>query len=151
MAKTLSHILESTLDKSALQKVRVKVDPTFTNTHNITFDIASDYEGYILEEGDDIVKVLVVRADDTTQSDIMDIPTDSIELISSQISENFTDFKDYFTQSIIYTCGKRQPISESIISMIRDAVDPLELRNVCELLNIDENELLRHYEEYVKL
>jgi len=86
-------IIENNLKKTALKRVRIKVDPSLVcQTEDLSQ--CDGYEGYILAETGDVPKVLVMSPDGV--SSVMDIPQQFLQmLMSDEESEALRAFKEY--------------------------------------------------------
>ena len=86
-------IIENNLKKTALKRVRIKVDPSLVcQTEDLSQ--CDGYEGYILAETGDVPKVLVMSPDGV--SSVMDIPQQFLQmLMSDEESEALRAFKHY--------------------------------------------------------
>jgi hypothetical protein len=85
-------ILES-LQKVALKKVRIKVDP-INVSQSADLSNCNGYEGYVLAEDQEITKVLVITPDQENDMSIMDIPNEHLEQLAN-INENLTALKEF--------------------------------------------------------
>jgi len=106
-------ILES-LKKTALKRVRIKVDPALV-TKEADFSRCDGYEGYVLEEGKGHLKILVINP----ELGIEDIPIEFIEAIADQADyDSFCLLKEYIIKSLLHD-GKTE--SDPIIEQIRNS------------------------------
>jgi len=85
-------ILES-LQKVALKKVRIKVDP-INVSQGADLSNCNGYEGYVLAEDREITKVLVITPDQENDMSIMDIPNEHLEQLAN-VNENLTALKEF--------------------------------------------------------
>lgn len=98
-----SQIIKESLEKTALRKVRIKVDPAMVS---VTQDFANvdGYEGYILAEGVGKLKILVLSPD----MPIEDIPVEFIEAIAEEDKlETFEELKSFILSEMI-KCGTQE-------------------------------------------
>jgi hypothetical protein len=91
------NIILETLNKTALKKVRIKVDPALINS-GIDLSKINGYEGYILAEGVGKLKILVLSPELT----IDDIPEEFIEAIAEDDKlETFEELKSYILSEML--------------------------------------------------
>ena len=116
-------ILES-LKKTGLKRIRIKVDPLFAD--KLDFKNAASYEGYVLNECESKLKILVVPDGVTLD----DIPEDMIEYIaqdgdgcgcsdseSMDVDEDqFNNLKQFIIQTIAPVKGSDSPVCQQIIN-----------------------------------
>jgi len=89
-------ILES-LKKTALKRIRVKVDPALVSAE-ADFSRIDGYEGYVLEEGKSHLKILVL----TPELGIEDVPIEFIEAIADDAAnDTFCSLKEYIVNKFI--------------------------------------------------
>ena len=92
-----NRIIEESLKKTALKRIRIKVDPALVNA---SADLAGldGYEGYVLEECMGKLKVLVLTPD----MPIHDIPEEFIEMLTTQHDMDvFEEFKAFAIKNLI--------------------------------------------------
>jgi hypothetical protein len=90
-------LLETYLNKiTALQRVRVKIDPS-TISHTDDLSECPSYEGYVLEENNDIIKVLMIQP----TVGIEHIPAASVELADDSCEATvFDELKHFILQKL---------------------------------------------------
>lgn len=93
-----NRIITESLNNIALKRVRIKVDPA---SINVTADLTKcdGYEGYVLAECDDLMKVLVVQPNDDGSMSIMDIPNEYLEMLTN-IKQNLEDIKRFIITAL---------------------------------------------------
>jgi len=88
-------ILES-LKKTALKRIRIKVDPACVSAE-ADFSNIDGYEGYVLEEGKSHLKILVI----TPELGIQDVPIEFIEAIADDADyDSFCSLKEYIVKTL---------------------------------------------------
>lgn len=143
MSSPFHTLVEGIFKKSDLQKVRIKVDPAKACEDN-EYTLNRGYEGYILREKDGIAKVFIVKSDEPAS--IMDIPSADLEPTTSS-SSSYDMFKELFLQYLEHD-GLIQS-NPKVVDIIIQSSDPVELRQLCDYLNIDESYLLKCYESFI--
>lgn len=89
-------ILES-LKKTALKRIRIKVDPALVSAE-ADFSKVDGYEGYVLEEGKGHLKILVL----TPELSIEDLPPEFIETLAAQADyDSFCLFKSFLIRTLV--------------------------------------------------
>lgn len=90
-------IIEESLNKTALKRVRIKVDPAKISTEHDLSKV-DGYEGYILAEGVGTLKILVLSPEMT----VNDIPEEFIEAIAEDDKlETFEELKNYILSEML--------------------------------------------------
>ena len=90
-------IIQESLKKTALKRIRIKVDPALVNA-SADLTGLDGYEGYVLEECMGKMKVLVLTPDML----IHDIPEEFIEMLSTQHDADvFEEFKAFAIKNLI--------------------------------------------------
>lgn len=90
-------IIEESLNKTALKRVRIKVDPAKISTEHDLSKV-DGYEGYILAEGVGTLKILVLSPEMTVD----DIPEEFIEAIAKDDKlETFEELKSYILSEML--------------------------------------------------
>jgi len=106
-------IFES-LKKTALKRIRVKVDPALVSAE-ADFSKIDGYEGYVLEEGKSHLKILIL----TPELGIEDVPVEFIEAIADDADQDyFNSLKEYIIRKILST-GKVE--NDPIIQQIKNS------------------------------
>lgn len=90
-------LFETSFNKlTALQRVRVKVDP-LTVLHADDLSECPSYEGYVLEENNGVIKILMVQP----SVGIENIPVNNIEPVENDCEMNiFDELKHYILQDL---------------------------------------------------
>lgn len=92
-------IIEESLNKTALRKIRIKVDPAKISAEQDLSKV-DGYEGYILAEGVGKLKILVL----TPELSLEDIPEEFIEAIAEDDKlETFEELKSYILSEMLKT------------------------------------------------
>jgi len=73
-------VIEESLKKTALKRIRVKVDPALV-TAGVDFSKVDGYEGYVLEECMGRLRVLVLSPD----MPICDLPEEMLEIVQIRL------------------------------------------------------------------
>jgi hypothetical protein len=90
-------IIQESLKKTALKRIRIKVDPALVNA-SADLTGLDGYEGYVLEECMGKMKVLVLTPD----MHIHDIPEEFIEMLSTQHDADvFEEFRAFAIKNLI--------------------------------------------------
>jgi hypothetical protein len=90
-------IIQESLKKTALKRIRIKVDPALVNA-SADLTGLDGYEGYVLEECMGKMKVLVLTPD----MPIHDIPEEYIQMLSTQHDADvFEEFKAFAIKNLI--------------------------------------------------
>ena len=90
-------IIQESLKKTALKRIRIKVDPALVNA-SADLTGLDGYEGYVLEECMGKMKVLVLTPD----MPIHDIPEEFIEMLSTQHDADvFEEFQSFAIKNLI--------------------------------------------------
>lgn len=90
-------IIEESLKKTALKRIRIKVDPALVNA-SADLKGLDGYEGYVLEECMGKLKVLVLTPD----MSIHDIPEECMEMFATQHDMDvFDEFKAFAIKNLI--------------------------------------------------
>lgn len=132
-----SNIIEQALNNTSLKRVRMKTDPIDrTNPQS-----SSPYEGYIIEENEGVMKIMVI-APDIDQQTVMDVPSCDLEPASGK---TFDDFKQ-FVMSYIFN-KKSCDHAESTKSNILNASDIQHLEAFMKEQGIERSE----FEQITKL
>ena len=85
------HVLESALSNTQLKRVRMKTDPRDRTNPGIS----SAYEGYIIEEEEGIVRIMVMNPDPS--QGVMELPLDQLE----PSGNTFSMFKQFIIKYIL--------------------------------------------------
>jgi len=109
-------ILES-LQQATLKRVRIKVDPANVT---VTANLANcdGYEGYVLSECGDAVKVLVISPDQDNTMSVIDIPSEYIQ----NINPNLEEVKQFLISSL--NLQEDDPLLQQIITS--SSIDDVE-------------------------
>jgi hypothetical protein len=92
-----NRIIEESLKKTALKRIRIKVDPALVNA-SADLTGLDGYEGYVLEECMGKLKVLVLTPDMA----VHDIPEQFIEMLVTQHDMDvFEEFKAFAIKNLI--------------------------------------------------
>jgi len=113
-------ILES-LQKVALKKVRIKVDP-INVSQNADLSNCDGYEGYVLAEDQEITKVLVITPDQEGDMSIMDIPNEYLERLAN-INENLAALKEFIVLAL--DIANDDPLIQNISAC--ESIDDVEV------------------------
>lgn len=90
-------IIEESLNKTALKRIRIKVDPALV-TAGTELKGLDGYEGYVLEECMGKIRVLVLTPD----MSVHDIPEEFIETFAAKHDHDvFEEFKAFAIQNLI--------------------------------------------------
>jgi len=90
-------ILES-LQKTALKKVRIKVDPINVSS-NADLTRCNGYEGYVLAEDQEITKVLLVLPDQDGNMSVIEVPNEHLEMLHNA-AQNLEALKQFIILSL---------------------------------------------------
>lgn len=106
-------IIEESLQKTALKKIRIKVDPAKISAEQDLSKV-DGYEGYILAEGVGKLKILVL----SPEMSIEDIPIECLEAIAEDDKvETFEELKGFILSEMLKTGTKEgDPILCNIAS-----------------------------------
>jgi len=92
-----NRIIEESLKKTALKRIRIKVDPALVNA-SADLTGLDGYEGYVLEECMGKLKILVLTPDMA----VHDIPEQFIEMLATQHDMDvFEEFKAFAIKNLI--------------------------------------------------
>ena len=80
-----TNIIENALDSTNLKRVKFKTDPKFSKTP----EVADAYEGYVLEEQDGMLRIVMVSPDES------DPCSAGIEDVEPAPGQTFEMFKQY--------------------------------------------------------
>jgi len=98
-----SQIIEESLQKTALKRIRIKVDPAKISAEQDLSKV-DGYEGYILAEGVGKLKILVLSPD----MPIEEIPLEFIEAIAEDDKlETFEELKSFILSEML-RCGTQE-------------------------------------------
>ena len=90
-------IIEESLKKTALKRIRIKVDPALVNAGTDLSGL-DGYEGYVLEECMGRLKVLILPTD----MGIHDVPEEFIEVLAAKNDiDVFEEFKAFAVKNLI--------------------------------------------------
>lgn len=135
-----NNVVESCIGSmSSLRKVRIKVDPK-NIMHPDDLLNKEGYEGYILEEGINNVKILVLPPD----IGIADIPVDLIEYIAD---ENHHDVLDSLKQYIVSDLNLKE--GDPVINQLVCCQDLNEIEAVLRQQNFNDAALADLYKEFI--
>jgi len=111
-------IIEESLKKTALKRIRIKVDPALVNASaECDFSKVEGYEGYVLEECMGRLKILVLSPD----MPICDLPKEVIEAIADkQDTDVFEEYKAFVISKLIKD-GKT--INDPLLEQIKGSGD----------------------------
>jgi len=93
-------IITESLDKVALKRVRIKVDPASVS---VAEDLAKcdGYEGYVLAEDQSHMKVLVVIPGTSSELSVMSVPIEYLELVLQNLDQlRIDNFKRFIITSL---------------------------------------------------
>jgi len=116
--------------KKTLKKIRIKVDPLHANAEN--YMIIDSYEGYILEESEETLKVMIIKPG----RPVMDIPREV--LVEPTMFDHFKEFVE-----------RRLNISESALKPYR-AQNLEELEECLSNDGFTNQEICRFYREFLE-
>jgi hypothetical protein len=109
-------IIEESLKKTALKRIRIKVDPAKISAE-CDFSKVEGYEGYVLEECMGRLKILVLSPD----MPICDLPKEVIEAIANkQDTDVFEEYKAFVISKLIKD-GKT--INDPLLEQIKGSGD----------------------------
>ena len=109
-------VIEESLKKTALKRIRVKVDPALV-TAGVDFSKVDGYEGYVLEECMGRLRVLVLSPD----MPICDLPEEMLEIVADKVdSDVFEEYKAFVMNRLIKD-GKT--INDPLLEQIRCSAD----------------------------
>jgi hypothetical protein len=135
-------LLETCFNKlTALQRVRIKVDPS-TIPHADDLSECPSYEGYVLEENDGIVKILMVQP----TVGIETLPASSIEPTDNDCESNTLDeLKKFILQRLqLQECD---PLFTQIINCTSlDEVETFLQQSGCS-----EGDMMELYKDFITL
>lgn len=117
-----SNIILENLNKTALKKVRIKVDPALINS-GIDLSKVNGYEGYVLHEGLKSLKILVLAP----EMSVEEIPSEVLEVIAAKEEQDtFDEFKAFLINELIKN-GK--PENDPLIDNINNSncINEIEL------------------------
>jgi len=93
-------IITESLDKVALKRVRIKVDPASVS---VAEDLAKcdGYEGYVLAEDQSYMKVLVVMPGTNNELSVISVPIEHLELVLQNLDQlRIDNFKRFIITSL---------------------------------------------------
>jgi hypothetical protein len=93
-------IITESLDKVALKRVRIKVDPASVS---VAEDLAKcdGYEGYVLAEDQSYMKVLVVIPGTSNELSVISVPIEHLELVLQNLDQlRIDNFKRFIITSL---------------------------------------------------
>jgi hypothetical protein len=93
-------IITESLDKVALKRVRIKVDPASVS---VAEDLAKcdGYEGYVLAEDQSHMKVLVVIPGTSSELSVMSVPIEYLEIVLQNLDQiRIDNFKRFIITSL---------------------------------------------------
>jgi hypothetical protein len=93
-------IITESLDKVALKRVRIKVDPASVS---VAEDLAkcNGYEGYVLAEDQSYMKVLVVIPGTSNELSVISVPIEYLELVLQNLDQlRIDNFKRFIITSL---------------------------------------------------
>lgn len=97
-------IIKESLKTTQLKKIRIKTDPSMV-LGNVDFRDIAGYEGYILSEGLNSLKILVLNPEMT----VADIPEEVIEYIATDSNCNMLeDFKVFAKSCLLREKNKKE-------------------------------------------
>jgi hypothetical protein len=74
-------ILES-LQRTTLKKVRIKIDPIDVKS-SADLSRCNGYEGYVLAEGQELTKVIIVLPDQDGNMSVIEVPNEHLEILNN--------------------------------------------------------------------
>lgn len=132
-----NHVFENSLKKlSSLQRVRIKTDPKFFAQEGLPEDCPS-YEGYILEEDLDTVKVVLLAP----KMPIKRISLNDIETVED--NDTLTDLKLFIANKLNLTCDS------PVYGQIHSATTIYELEVFLKQFGLDAESICDLYGEYI--
>ena len=132
-------VIEEALKKTELKKVRFVTDPRDRHTPTLS----TPYEGYVIEENEGMLKVLMVKPENPLQS-IVDIAMDQVEPADGN---SFEQFKRYVLD---YLHAKNKcDYSEATIHNIAHAGDMQHLETFVKEQGVDNDEFIKIIKNYV--
>ena len=92
-----NNVIFESLKKTALKRIRIKVDPKFVSAE-ADFTKVDGYEGYVLEEGKGHLKILVL----SPEMQVQDIPNEFIEMLAAEADyDSFCLLKEFIIKKLI--------------------------------------------------
>ena len=92
-----NNVIFESLKKTALKRIRIKVDPKFVSAE-ADFTKVDGYEGYVLEEGKGHLKILVL----SPEMQVQDIPNEFIEMVAAEADyDSFCLLKEFIIKKLI--------------------------------------------------
>lgn len=133
-------LLETCFNKlTSLKKVRIKVDPLTLLQSNDLSECPS-YEGYVLEENDDMVKVLMLQ------------PVVGIENISSDKLEEVDDSDDVLTELQRYIIDYLQlDNADPLYTQIYNCTNLDDIETFLRQSGCDEGDIMEIYRNFIAL
>jgi hypothetical protein len=130
-------IIYENVKKSNLKRVRIKCDPRFTSSENFAF--IDSYEGYILEEEDEIVKVMIIKQGMPT----FRIPLELTQPETEPIIEpcNLCSFKTFIIEKL--------QAGDPLIEVIKNCQAVEEIESVLIQNNYTPDRVLKIYRQYI--
>jgi hypothetical protein len=130
-------IIYENVKKAKLKRVRIKCDPRFTSSENFAF--IDSYEGYILEEEDEIVKVMIIKQGMPT----FRIPLELTQPETEPIIEpcNLCSFKTFIIEKL--------QAGNPLIEVIKNCQAVEEIESVLIQNNYTPDRVLKIYRQYI--
>jgi hypothetical protein len=133
-------ILES-LQKVALKKVRIKVDPISVNQSTDLSD-CNGYEGYVLAEDQEITKVLVMISNPDGSVSVMEIPNEHLVKYAN-INENLAALKEFILLALDIT------VDDPLIQQLHAAESIDDVEVFLKDRGLSEEEITGLYKYYI--
>lgn len=135
-------ILEN-LQKVALKRVRIKVDPA---SIGVAEDLTrcNGYEGYVLAETAESMKVLVVIPGPEGNTSVVDVPLEYLELLLQNLNNIKMDsFKNFIVSAL--EVAEDDPIIQQIHAC--ESIDDIEV--FLKDRGLDQDEIAKLYKYYI--
>jgi len=133
-------ILES-LQKVALKKVRIKVDP-ISVSQSADLSNCNGYEGYVLAEDQEFTKVLVVVPDNNGSMPVMDIPNEHLIKLAN-INNNLSVLKEFITVALDVALD--DPLIQQLYAA--ESIDDVEV--FLKDRGLSEEDIIKLYKYYI--
>lgn len=135
-------IIEESLKKTALKKIRIKVDPAKVNAE-ADFSKCDGYEGYVLEECLGRLRILVL----TPEFPICDIPEEFIEAVAEKVDEDvFEEYKMFVINKLVKD-GKA--INDPLLEQIKCSTDINSIETLISQCGYTEYKLAELYRGFI--
>lgn len=130
-------IIYENVKKAKLKRVRIKCDPRFTSSENFAF--IDSYEGYILEEEDEIVKVMIIKQGMPTFRIPLELTQPETEPVIDPC--NLCSFKTFIIEKL--------QAGDPLIEIIKNCQAVEEIESVLIQNNYTPDRVLKIYRQYI--